>query len=233
MIEPNASQALPRPMGDAPVGSGGFRITPETANQITHALGFGLSLIGAWVMLSTVWPQPGGVRFFGCAVYVASLVALYGASTLSHSFEDPRRRSFFRLIDQLCILLLVAGTYTPFGLVHGVPGRSHSILAAMWVLALGGIASRVRKGDGSMAIVFCVMIGWLPVLSLGRIYDVSGLEGLLLVVGGGVAYTGGTLFLINDARRPYLHAAWHLCTILGSALHFLFLQWYVAEWPVA
>ena len=54
------------------------------------------------------------------------------------------------------------------------------------------------------------------------------LPGLGLVVAGGLAYTGGTWFLVNDYRRTYYHAVWHLCTIAGSTLHFLYVLLYVA-----
>ena len=61
-------------------------------------------------------------RIAGCGVYSLTLVALYAASTLSHSFENEGRRTFFRMLDQVCIFLLVVGTYTPFGLVHARHG---------------------------------------------------------------------------------------------------------------
>jgi hemolysin III len=46
-------------------------------------------------------------------------------------------------------------------------------------------------------------------------------EVLQLCVAGGLAYTLGSVLLINDHRAPYLHVGWHMLVILGSALHFL------------
>ncbi len=202
-------------------------VTADTANQWTHGIGFLMSLVGAAFMLRIVegkdWPV-----IAGCSIYCFTLVSLYAASTLSHSFQDPSRRSFFRILDQICIFLLIVGTYTPFGLAHLNSGMLSLLLGIMWAVALVGIVCQLKKGDGSVAVLFYVLLGWLPVLALGEMYNISGLAGLGLVLAGGLAYTGGTWFLGNDHRHPYFHAVWHLCTITGSLLHYLFLLFYVA-----
>lgn len=218
---------------DVPHRPSRWLVSSETANQLTHGLGFGLSLVAATTMAETVLQSSDLVRTIGCLVYLLTLVALYAASMLSHSFDDPARRSFYRLLDQVCIFLLVAGSYTPFGLLHVSSGAWWLILAAVWLLALLGIALRILRGEGGVTFTFYVLMGWLPVLTLGHVYEFTGLTGLALVLGGGAAYTGGLWFLVNDNRHPYLHAVWHLCTITGSACHFIFLQRFVAEWPLA
>ncbi|MBX3441880.1 MAG: hemolysin III family protein [Planctomyces sp.] len=209
------------------------RWAPETLNQWTHGFGAILSVIGAGVMLSTVLPTGDAWRIAGCAIYVASLVALYVASTLSHSFECGPRRDFYRMLDQVCIFLLVVGTYTPFGMVHHRENGWWMLLVAMWLLATMGIVERVRRGTQGTPFRTFVMLGWLPIIGFGRIHEVCQGPGLALVVAGGLSYLGGLWFLCNDVRRPYYHAAWHLSTIAGSTCHFLFLLEYVARVPAA
>jgi hemolysin III len=204
-------------------------VTAEAANQITHAVGLLLSLCGAAVMLTAAGSTGDPFRIVGCVIYSLSLVGVYAASTLSHSFEHERKRNLFRMLDQVCILLLVVGSYTPFGLVHARHDGWWLLLAAMWVAALVGIVARVRRGSDGIPIPIFVMMGWAPVLTLGVAWEVSQLTGLMLILGGGAAYTGGTWFLCNDHRGTYYHAAWHVCTITGSALHYLFLLQYVAQ----
>ena len=208
-------------------------IPSETANQWTHGLGFGLSLVGVCVMLNSVTLRADALQVTGCVIYLASLVALYAASTLSHSFECTRRRTFFRTLDQVCIFLLIAGSFTPFALTHLRHGSWWMLLAAMWSLAAAGIVIRILRGDGAVTWACYALLGWMPILAVPCIVELSGSPGLLLVLGGGLAYTGGLWFFLNDHRHPYLHACWHLSTIAGSTCHFLFLQWYVADWPLA
>ena len=71
----------------------------ELANRITHGIGLLLSLVGVAVMV-TVLGNGDGWRVAGCSLYLASLIAVYAMSTLSHTFLDPRRRSLFRALDQ-------------------------------------------------------------------------------------------------------------------------------------
>jgi hemolysin III len=214
-----------------PAGDGAphaVRVRPETANQWTHAGGFVLSLVAAGFLLPTAFASGDSLRFLGCAVYAVTLVGLYAASTLSHSFDDPARRNYYRMLDQICIFLLMVGSYTPFGLVYALDGGWWLVLAAMWTVAVLGIVKRLRSGTESVPIRYFLALGWLPVPVIWRIFEVGQLPGLGLVVAGGLAYTGGTWFLANDHRRPYYHAVWHLCTITGSALHFFYVLQYVA-----
>ena len=77
-------------------------------------------------------------------------------------------------------------------------------------------------------VAFCLLTGWIPVLSLSRFVAVGGPDGLGLVLLGGLFYTGGTVFLMNDHRNAYLHGVWHVSTLAGSGCHYAFLMSYVA-----
>jgi hemolysin III len=50
--------------------------------------------------------------------------------------------------------------------------------------------------------------------------------GLELLLIGGLAYTGGLVFYVWH-RLPYHHAIWHLFVLMGSALHFFAILFYV------
>lgn len=204
-----------------------LRLPGESANQATHALGLLLSLIGGGILMSAALDSADPFRIAGCAVYALTLIALYAASTLSHSFSDAQRRRFYRMLDQVCIFLLVVGTYTPFGIVHARDGGWLAILVGLWLYAFVGIGLRVRRPNETLRPLFFLLMGWLPAPVLIRAYEVSHEGGLAMIIAGGIAYSGGVWFLINDDRHPLFHAVWHLCTIVGSAMHFLFVLQYV------
>jgi hemolysin III len=205
-----------------------FAIRSESANQATHAAGLCLSLIGGGVLMAAALQSSDPYRIAGCAVYALTLTALYAASTLSHSFSDTDRRRFYRMLDQVCIFLLVVGTYTPFGLVHARDGGWIAVLIGMWLYAFVGIGLRVRRPDETLRPLFFLLMGWIPAPILFRAYEVSHIGGLSMILAGGLAYSGGVWFLLNDHKHPYFHAVWHVCTIVGSAMHFLFVLKYVA-----
>jgi len=215
------------PVEEDVVSLDGPRFHPESLNQWTHGFGFALSLVGAMLIVSTAVASGGLERIVGCSFYAATLVGLYLASTLSHSFSDPILRRRYRLVDQIAIFLLQIGCFAPIGLTQPFY-PSGLILSAMTILALAGIAERVKSGPDIISVKYHLLIGWLPILALGVIFSLGNWAALGLVGFGALAYTGGAWFLVNDDRHPYLHAIWHLSTIVGSISHFLFLWLFVA-----
>ena len=78
------------------------KIPAETANQWTHGLGLALSLIGGVALVSTAATSGDWERIVGSAIYALTLIGLYAASTLSHSFSDPERRIYYLEFPRRC-----------------------------------------------------------------------------------------------------------------------------------
>ena len=194
----------------------------DKLNTATHALGLVLSLIGSQWLLSRAFQFGDLWEFAGCAVYAGSLVAVYAASTLSHLFQEPRLRRFFRILDQAFIFLLIAGTYTPLALTYLREGAWWWLFAAMWGLGLFGFFSKAIFAHQVDAVTtgLHVAMGWLPVAALKPMVGVMPGGLLWWMFYGGVCYTLGTLVLQRDERVPYFHALWHVLVIAGSACHF-------------
>ncbi|MCA9154761.1 MAG: hemolysin III family protein [Planctomycetales bacterium] len=209
-------------------------VAAERLNFLTHGLGFVLSVLAAVTLSATVASQTDGWRMAGCFIYAASLVSLYAASTLSHCFHEPRRRRWYRMLDQGCIYLLIAGTYTPFGMAFYREGWGLMLLAAMWSLALAGCASKLlfaHRVDG-VAIWIYLALGWLPIVSAPAVMQAVSVTALWWMLYGGLCYTLGTWFLMKDHRAVHYHAIWHLFVIAGSAWHFFAIYQFVAKTAV-
>jgi hemolysin III len=205
----------------------------ELANSVTHGLGLVLSLFGAALLVPLASETPGAIGL-GCLVYVATLVAVYGASFLSHAVQVPLWRQRFRMLDQGFIYLLIAGTYTPYALAYLGPEWT-LLSAAMWGIALLGFASKVfaRHRIDSVSLGLYLVLGWLPVVATRPLLERLPVAGLWWIAAGGVAYTLGTVFLQLDGRYRYFHAVWHVLVIAGSACHFAGVFWYVLPSAVA
>src|SRR5579872_1386377 len=185
-------------------------IPEETANQLTHGFGLVLSSLGAIVLVGSAREHSSRLQFVGCCVYAASLVALYAASTLSHSFRAPRLRHFFRMLDQVCIFLLIAGTFTPFALSYFRHGWLWGLTLAMWGLTCVGIFFKVCFSRlQNVATGAYVLLGWIPMIAIHEITRIAPAGCLALIFAGGLLYTAGTLFLVRDEKVPYFHAVWH------------------------
>src|SRR4051812_36832232 len=92
------------------------RLGETIANSVTHGLGLIASLVALPVLIVFAAHQGDSVQIIGASVFGASLVILYGASTIYHSFANSRARTTLRLIDHSAIYILIAGSYTPFAL---------------------------------------------------------------------------------------------------------------------
>ncbi len=193
----------------------------ETANSITHGLGLALSLVGTAVLVQRTLHYGDSLQVVGVSVYGFTLVALYAASTLSHSFQQPRLRHFFRTVDQVCIFLLIAGTFTPLALTYFRDGWWWALFISVWALALVGIFFKIFYTRlHNVSVSAYVMLGWLPIVAIKPIVEIVPAHVLGWIALGGVCYTVGTIFLMRDDRVPYFHAAWHVMVMAGSACHY-------------
>jgi hemolysin III len=207
-------------------------VSEETVNMLTHGFGLLLSLAGTIVLVQTAEARGNALQALGCWVYGTTLVALYGASTLSHSFENVRLRTFFRMADQVCIFLLIAGTFTPFALTYLLEGWLWSLLITMWGFAIVGIFFKVFfRRIRNVATSAYVVMGWIPIVAIEPLSQRLPGMALFWVVAGGLLYTAGTLFLTLDRKVRYFHAVWHLFVIAASICHYIAVMYFVLPWP--
>jgi hemolysin III len=200
----------------------------EIANSITHGIGLGLSVIGLVALIILACLQGSALRVVSCSVYGTTLVLLYTASTLYHSFRSPRLKHIFKIIDHCSIYLLIAGTYTPFTLVMMRGGWGWSLFGIVWMLAFLGIIFKiffVNRFKIASTIVY-VMMGWLVIIAIKPVLTIIPLGCFMWLLAGGLCYTVGVLFFAWD-RIPFNHAIWHVFVVAGSICHFVAVLFYV------
>ena len=165
-------------------------------------------------------------------IYGASLIAVYVFSTLSHSFSEGRWLHVFRTADQVSIFALITGNFTPVGMMVCRDGAGWTILAAMWTLSPIGILTKlfITKRE-NVSVWFYLVLGWLPLLSMGPVCEWFPIDGLLWIIAGGGLYTLGTYFFVNDTRVRYFHTVWHVLVIGGSVCHFVVIYCYLIPGP--
>ncbi|SFI01030.1 PAQR family membrane homeostasis protein TrhA [Planctomicrobium piriforme] len=203
-----------RPGEDRPVD--------EIANFITHGLGFLLSIVGSIYLMTQAVHLTDNWLFAACIVYCVSLVGLYGASMLSHAFYDYRRRRYYRMVDQACIFMLIAGTFTPFAAAYLTEGLWPLLTILVWGFSFLGVYQVLRWGYLSAAAQkLYLALGWLTAAAMPPIVANASPETVNWAVAGGLLYTVGTMFLWYDRSVRYFHATWHTFVIAGSTSHYL------------
>jgi hemolysin III len=182
----------------------------------------------------------GGRQLVAGLVYSISLVAMYTVSVLYHSVGwQERRKQFLQRLDHSMIFVLVAGTFTPFGVVVLDGWLRLVLLIVVWGIALVGIAMKfvLPRIGTRLSVTLQHTMGWLTLLALPLIWRRLGPAAVWLLLAGGIAYSAGTA--IFALKRPRLaartfsyHELFHVCVIVGSVCHFLSVWWYVMPYTV-
>jgi hemolysin III len=205
-------------MGSRPQTAG-----EEIANSATHGAALLASLAAVPILVLGALRNGDGWRVASAAVFGATLIALYGASTLYHAWKPGDFKRALRIVDHSAIYLLIAGTYTPFmvGALRGVWGWT--MLAIIWTLALLGVVAKWSLGIRfpRLSTALYVAMGWLIVIAAKPMATHMSPNGLAWLAAGGLCYTGGVVFYATDARLRYGHAVWHLFVAAGSCCHFV------------
>jgi hemolysin III len=203
----------------------------EVANTVTHGFGLILSVVGFIALIFLAVEQGGKMLFAASLVYGISLIVLYTASTVYHVTTSAELKKVLRIVDHCCIYLLIAGSYTPFGLVilNGLLGQS--LLAAVWLFAVVGITAKLifRERFPVLSVLSYLVMGWLGVVALQPILEAIGFTPVLLAVLGGLSYSLGVVFF-GLHRIPHNHAIFHVFVLGGSILHFAAVAVYVVPY---
>jgi len=200
----------------------------ESINIISHAIGLMLSII-ALVLLVLHANLHGNLwHVVSFAIFGASLISLYAASTFYHSAKKPELRRRLRIIDHATIYILIAGTYTPFTLVTLNGSTGWVIFGVCWGMAITGIVLKLffTGKYNLISTLMYVLMGWIIVFAIKPLINNLSSEGLFWLVAGGMAYTTGAISY-SIKKIKFNHAIFHLFVLIGSSSHFMAVYFYV------
>lgn len=211
----------------------------EPGSAITHFIGMMLAVFAAVPLLVKAGVSSGGEHFIAMAIFMASMILLYGASATYHSVNlTGRYLRIFRKLDHMMIFVLIAGSYTPVCLIVLGGELGYTLLALVWGIALAGMLVKafwITCPKWFSSAIYIAMGGWVCVLVFGRLFDTLSTAAFLWLLAGGIIYTvGGVIYalklpLFNSRHREFgSHEVFHLFVMAGSLCHFIFMYFYVA-----
>jgi hemolysin III len=202
----------------------------ERFNSISHLIGTVLSVAGLAALVTMASFEGDPYKIVSFAIYGAMLFALYAISTLYHWARNPRVKAVLQKCDHSAIYLLIAGSYTPFTLVTLRGPWGWSLFGVSWGLAVLGIVQELTLGrrTRSVSMVLYVLMGWLALVAVRPLVSALPPAGTAWLVAGGVIYSAGIYFFINDERIRHGHGIWHLFVLAGSLCQFVSVARYVA-----
>jgi hemolysin III len=199
---------------------------------VFHQYAFFVALAAGIVLVAL---SDSGRELFATWVYAAALAAMFGVSALYHRIDwrSTRVRTWMRRLDHSTILLLIAGTYTPFALLAFDGRIADVILIVVWAGAVAGLVLNLAWIDAPTwltALVF-LALGWVGVAAVPELLDIGVAPAVLVFVGGGL-YTLGALAYATKRPNPVpavfgYHEIFHLLVICAAVAHFVAIAGFV------
>jgi hemolysin III len=221
---------MTHPLQDRPQTAG-----EEIANAVSHGIGFLLAVASLPLLVIVAARRGTAVDVVAAGVFASTMIVVYLVSALYHAVPAGRTKAFLNRVDHAAIYLFIAGSYTPFalGMLRGAWGWT--LFGAVWAMAAVGVAVKLLDllKHPLWSTGLYVAMGWFALIAAGPLVRAMPWAGLAWLVAGGVAYTAGAALFVFDGRARYLHFAWHLCVLAGTACHFFAALWYATPAPAA
>lgn len=210
----------------------------EPGSAITHFVAMMLAVLASTPLLVKTAEGGNMQAMTAMAIFMGSMILLYGASTLYHSVMVKEKiLRVFQKIDHMMIFILIAGTYTPVCLLVLGGKTGKILLAAIWGIAAAGMLFKavwVNCPKWVSSIIYIAM-GWACVFVFGQLLEELSKAAFFWLFLGGVIYTvGGVIYALKlpifNAKHEVFgsHEVFHLFVMAGSLCHFIFMYQYVA-----
>lgn len=199
-----------------------YTFTEEMLNCITHAIGAIMGIVGLIMSMRLLVPTGNTAAVISTAVFCIALVVLYTNSAVYHGWALTRMKKYFQVIDHCSVFLLIAGTYAPFTLMVMNNTAGRVIFGIVATVSAIGIALNIidLKKYSKISMVCYLATGWCILFAYGSISAALSQNQLMMLVGGGVAYTVGAILYGVGVKVRYIHTVWHLFVLAGSLLHY-------------
>ena len=210
----------------------------EPGSAITHFIAMMMAVFATVPLLVKAGIQSGWENFLAMAIFMGSMILLYGASATYHSVDlTGRSLRIFRKLDHMMIFVLIAGSYTPVCLIVLGGKLGYTLLALVWGIAAVGMlvkACWITCPKWFSSVIYIAM-GWVCVLVFGPLLKTLSAPAFLWLLAGGIIYTvGGVIYALKlpifNAKHKFFgsHVVFHLFVMGGSICHFIFMYLYVA-----
>lgn len=214
----------------------------DPGSAITHFIGMLMALFSALPLLAKAARAPGNVHVISLSIFALSMILLYTASTVYHTFNlSDKINRRLKKFDHMMIFILIAGTYTPICLVALGGTQGISLLVLIWGMALLGICLKafwVYCPKWVSSIIYITM-GWTCVLAFTPLLHSLSSSAFYWLLSGGIIYTvGGIIYALKlpifNNKHKYFgsHEIFHLFCLGGSACHFILMYKFIASMPL-
>lgn len=191
------------------------------ADRAVHALGLGLGVVGAIVLVGATATDGRPGDRAAVVVYAAGLLAMLACSAAYNVFDTGGRRELLRRLDHAAIFAMIAGTYTPFT-VRLDSAWAWGLTTVIWTVATVGMVLKLLQPHRieAISIALYLTLGWIGLAAAGPFAAALDDRTLGLLALGGIVYTAGVVFHLWR-RLPYQNAIWHGFVLVAATVHYM------------
>lgn len=203
-----------------------YTLGEELMNAISHGVGALLSIAGL-VLLAV--KSSTAIATVSSVLYGSIMIVLFTISCVYHALSPRLKgKKVLRVIDHCNVLMMVAGTYLPISLSLFGGALGWGLFGFVWALTIPVVVLTAVNVDkfSVLSVIDNLVLGWGILLLIGPLRSVCPLKGIWLLVGGGVAYTVGSVLYGLGAKKKWFHSIFHFFVLLGALLHFFFIYFY-------
>lgn len=205
----------------------------EIFNMTSHIVGAVLGIVATVLCIVFAAINGNGYGVVSGTIYGVTMIILYTMSSIYHGLSPKiNSKKVFQVLDHCSIFLLIAGSYTPFALCTIREYDALSgwlIFGVIWSLAILGMVlnSIDIKKFRVFSMICYLLMGWCIIIKANLLPELLTINGFILLLAGGIAYTIGAIVYGLGKKYKYAHSVFHLFILLGSFLHFLCILLYV------
>ncbi len=206
-----------------------YTLGEELISAISHGLGAALGVLALVLCLVKSIPSGDGFTIVSSWIFGMSIIVLYSMSCIYHALKPCNAKRVMRIFDHCTIFLLIAGTYTPFTLVALRNTVGWELFGIVWGAAIIGIILNAIDMERYkvLSMVCYLAMGWAIVFAFKPLMDAVDMNGIKLLLAGGIAYTVGAVIYGIGSKVKYMHSVWHFFVLAGTILQFLTIYYYV------
>ena len=186
----------------------------DPGSALTHFIGMIMAAIAALPLLAVAARHDSYHAVAAFAIFAGSMILLYAASTIYHTFN---------ISEKICVI--------PLKDTVGYP-----LLALVWTVAIIGMLIKafwITCPKWFSSIIY-ISMGWLCVLAMVPLVQALPAAAFVWLVAGGVIYTvGGIIYALKlplfNSRHQFFgsHEIFHLFVMAGSLCHYV-VMFYIA-----
>lgn len=205
----------------------------EIFNMTSHIMGAVLGIVATVLCIITAAVHGNVYGIVSSSIYGTTMIILYTMSSIYHGLS-PRctGKKVLQVLDHCTIFLLIAGSYTPFALCtfrEYDTATGWTMFGIIWAMAIIGIVLNAidLKKYKVFSMICYIAMGWAILVKVNLFPSLLEVNGMILLITGGIAYTLGAILYGIGKKHKYMHSVFHLFILLGSLLQFFCILLYV------